>query len=269
MKKTKNPIFLFIFFFILIWIFQYILTSWFNNKNKCYKIEDWINAEAYIFHHILPDKFVNKRDPVEYWNSVSPNDFDTFLNKLKIASDNKLLYLSNFIEIESFYKKNCFPSKKIKIVTIDDWGKDNYEYWYPIIKKYKIPVVLSLISESIWSKWVLSEDNIKEMLNSWLITIWSHWMKHKDITSISNSEKSKEICKSKVILEKRFWTKVNSFIYPYGKSDKYSSFFLRNCGYTFWVLSGNKWVHIFDKYNLYNFYRIKTNRKFLKEINYK
>jgi hypothetical protein len=43
---------------------------------KCYRGSEQIKIYTYIFHYIIPDKFVDPKNKTEYGNSLSPEYFE-------------------------------------------------------------------------------------------------------------------------------------------------------------------------------------------------
>jgi len=98
-------------------------------------------------------------------------------------------------DILAYRKKRKALPKKAVLMTFDDGYRSVYTHAFPLIKKYKIPVVIALVGSWMEAKEVvdfdgqmiardkfLSQSQIKEMVNSGLVEIGSHtYFLHKGI----------------------------------------------------------------------------------------
>jgi len=105
----------------------------------------------------------------------------------------------HFISIDDILKyrkmKKPLPTKAV-LMTFDDGYQSVYANAYPIIKKYKIPIVIALVGSWMEAKEIvdfdghkiarskfLSQQELREMVNSGLVEIGSHtYFLHKGIT---------------------------------------------------------------------------------------
>ncbi|MFA6118908.1 MAG: polysaccharide deacetylase family protein [Parachlamydiales bacterium] len=154
---------------------------------------------------------------------------------------NHLEYLSkNYNIVLPGERTNPF---KINIcLTFDDGLYGFYYYVFPLLKKLKIKVLLSIPIKYIledtsldpksrlevsykdaFKKEVYSSSapfctwkELKEMVDSKFVCIASHSFNHIKLTD-ENLDLELEIAESKKILEKKLNTEVNTFVYPLGK----------------------------------------------------
>jgi len=154
--------------------------------------------------------------------------------------------LAIFEEHLKYIKKHfttIFPDDDIKskcvCLTFDDAYADFYFLIYPLLKKYNLKALLA-----VPSKYILDDcDNdatnrmgfehndlfrnyqqgtfctykeLKEMVDSGLVQIGSHSHSHIDLTA-SGVDLEVELKHSKELLESKFDTEVNSFVFPFGK----------------------------------------------------
>lgn len=221
-----------------------MITSEYPTSGECKKSSTWVRVYTYIMHYIVPDELVDKNNTNEYMNSVSPEFLEKFFRYLFKKRDEKVIYIANMYELSDFKKNDCYPAMNIVLLTFDDWWKDNYEFLFPLAKKYNIPVNLSLISskieKTIWNTNYMTKEEIQEMLDSGLFTLASHTFSHQDVTKISAEKAENEICDSKRDLEAMFWVKINSIVYPWWNYDDISTRFARSCWYEFWFTTLNK-----------------------------
>jgi hypothetical protein len=69
---------------------------------------------------------------------------------------------------------------------------------------------------------MLSNEQIKEMLDSGLVEIGSHTLDHVNLPKLNKDEKERQILKSQKQIEEIFNIKCSSFAYPFGFFDKNS-----------------------------------------------
>jgi len=115
-------------------------------------------------------------------------------------------------------EKKKIPARAIAI-TIDDGHKDNYNYIFPVLKKYGLPAAMFVIVNEIGRPQNdrLSWGEIKEMRDSGLISFGSHALGAEPLVNIRSEEELKrQIYASKKILEEKLGKEVKIFSYPEG-----------------------------------------------------
>ena len=115
------------------------------------------------------------------------------------------------------------------ILTIDDGVPSVYDIAFPLLKKYRIPTIVFIITSEI-GKTVMSKDQIKELHDSG-IEIQSHSHTHKNHTLLSKNQIIEEGEKSKSILESIVSDKVNKYSFPGGYYSKSTCKTLNSIGY--------------------------------------
>ncbi len=144
--------------------------------------------------------------------SVNPESFEAqmkFLHEHRynaVTPDRLIAYISG---------KESIPSKTIAI-TFDDGYYNNYQYAYPVLKKYNIPATIFVIVDKVGQSGYVGWKEIKEMSDSGLITIGSHTMSHKWLPSMGTKELKHELTASKAILEEKTGKPVDALCYPIG-----------------------------------------------------
>ncbi len=158
-----------------------------------------------------------------------------FLNffKYNVISLTQALYLIS--------SKQPIPPKCV-VLTFDDGYYDFYKYAYPILKKYKFPATVYVLSELIGKKAVWFEKENRETpflltkeellnLSSNDIEIGSHGKTHVKLSEISLDKAEEEIMDSKRKLEKLLNKEIIHFCYPYGKFNKNVIELVKKAGY--------------------------------------
>lgn len=208
-----------------------------------------ISATVPIFmYHFLLDDYGTYPD-VE--NFMKPS---TFEEQLKYITENgyEPIFMNEIENLENYKKPIC--------LTVDDVFVYFYNNGFPLIKKYNVKVTLNIIYEYINGENYLTTEQIKEMLDSGLVTIESHTMSHKELTTLSTEEKRRQIIKSKENLEKDFGIKVSTLCYPVGDYNNEVINIAKEAGYKYGIAmtGGTYYSYVHD--NLYAIPRIYANR---------
>lgn len=208
-----------------------------------------MSATVPIFmYHFLLDDYGTYPD-VE--NFMKPS---TFEEQLKYITENgyEPIFMNEIENLEEYKKPIC--------LTVDDVFVYFYENGFPLIKKYNVKVTLCIIYEYINGENYLTTDQIKEMLDSGLVTIESHTMSHKELTTLSAEERRRQIIKSKENLEKDFGIEVSTLCYPVGDYNNDVINIAKEAGYKYGIAmtGGTYYSYIHD--NLFAIPRIYANR---------
>jgi len=146
-----------------------------------------INEFTILSYH----EIAQKGETLNSTYTVTPENFE---EQIRFLIDNGY----HFVSVDDIlaYRKNKKPLlDKAVLLTFDDGYQSVYENAFPIIKKYKIPTVIALVGSWLKSKErvdfdghminrskFLSQDEIKEMIESGLVEIASHtYALHKGI----------------------------------------------------------------------------------------
>ena len=172
---------------------------------------------------------------------VKPEEFEKQLKWLK-DNDWTSFTLSELVSLKEI------PQKSV-VITFDDGYEDNFKNAYPLLKKYGFKATIYIVlnrfnqdwatdkdlnqaSSELNSEKMLSNEQIKEMLNSGLIEIGSHTLDHVNLPKLTKDEKEKQIIESQKQIEEIFNIKCNSFAYPFGFFDNQDVEILKNSSYT-------------------------------------
>lgn len=277
MKKDKsnNKVFLVVIIFLLIAIISGIYILLYGNSKVSVKVSEKnmteviqntfatstsfvqeakakpkkISATVPIFmYHFLLDDYGTYPD-VE--NFMKPS---TFEEQLKYITENgyEPIFMNEIENLENYKKPIC--------LTVDDVFVYFYNNGFPLIKKYNVKVTLNIIYEYINGENYLTTDQIKEMLDSGLVTVESHTMSHKELTTLSTEEKRRQIIMSKENLEKDFDIKLSTLCYPVGDYNNEVINIAKEAGYKYGIAmtGGTYYSYVHD--NLYAIPRIYANR---------
>ncbi len=225
-----------------------------DNKNEVVnlKVEDEVpppnfKAAVPIFmYHFILDDYGNYPD-VE--NFLKPS---TLEEQIKYIVENN--YETIFVnEIEEVYKYT-----KPVALTFDDCFVYFYNNAFPLIKKYNVKATVNLIYNYMNGENYLTDAQVKEMIDSGLVSVESHTLSHRELTTISLEEQRKEILESKELFENRFGINLSTICYPVGDyNSKTIEISKEKYKYGLAMTGG---VYYSDKHDLYSIPRIYANR---------
>lgn len=182
-----------------------------------------------------------------------PKNISKF-NRLRVtpnAFEKQLLWLKNngytSYTLSELAKYEQMPEKSV-VLTFDDGYKDNFTNAFPLLQKYGFKATIFIVLERFNQNWatdkdlnapsqelnneaMLSDDEIKIMLQSGLIEIGSHTLNHANLPRLSDEEKTKQLLHSKEQIEKIFGIQCTSFAYPFGFFDEKCVNLVKDAGY--------------------------------------
>lgn len=169
----------------------------------------WWASRHYVvpimtYHH------VNNVDPKRQ-DTVSPERFEWHMAYLKKHHFN-VLPLRALVRI---IKQGKPLPRKTVVITLDDGYEDNYQYAFPILKKYGFPATIFVITDVINDEGYLTTTQMKEMLAQG-IEIGSHTRRHAYLPGILGKTLLEEIQGSKDRLEQELGVPDVDFAYPAG-----------------------------------------------------
>ena len=130
------------------------------------------------------------------------NDFEKLL----------IQYQNEFNSIDDFNNNHI-------VLTFDDGLEDLYTIAYPLLRKYRIPFTVFIVTDFIDQPGYLTTSQIIEMSHDPICSIGSHGVTHLVFPKLSYAEKENELKRSKEILEKIIDKSVCYFAYSHGQYD--------------------------------------------------
>ncbi len=204
----------------------------------------WKSAVDYTYPRILMYHMIRDAMPGKKFNSlrVTPEAFEKQIGYLHAKR------WHSYTMSEAVVQKETLPAKSV-VITFDDGYQDNLTHALPILKKYGFKATIYLVNDRHDRDWSgyrkaknegaglkeepkLSDDEVRELLQSGLIEIGAHTLTHANLKSLDETQSREEICHSKQQIEKKFQTVCNSFAYPFGLYDAKDEHSVAECGYT-------------------------------------
>jgi len=216
--------------------------------NACSRDQN-VNEFTVLSYH----EIANKSETMDSTYAVTPSNFEKQIHWLM---DNGFHFVSIDDVLE--YRKNEKPlPNKAVLITFDDGYQSVYANAYPILKKYKIPVVIALVGSWLQAKdkvdfsghtiarsKFLNQKEIKEMVSSGLVEIASHsyfshegiqgnpqgsmepaittrkWLKDKNLYEDDKSYQQRiynDLSENNLFLEQYTGQKPRVMVWPYGR----------------------------------------------------
>lgn len=161
----------------------------------------------YAMRSVLLRFFKFQEISILTYHSISDIDDETAVTQYTFESQINFLkqngyYFATLTDIVSYIKEGKSLPLKTVAITIDDGYADSYKNAFPILKRYKIPVTIFVVSgfekmknqrETTLSP--LSESEKNEMLMSGLVDFQCHSKSHAMLDIIGNDELPAEVAK--------------------------------------------------------------------------
>ncbi|MFA5146142.1 MAG: polysaccharide deacetylase family protein [Candidatus Omnitrophota bacterium] len=185
--------------------------------------------------------------------TISPEIFE---KQMKYLRDKRY----NVVPIEeavSLMNGEKRPPANTVAITFDDGYKNNYNYAYPILKKYGIPAAIFVVTGLVGEENFMDWDEVKEMSDSGIVDIESHTLSHKWLTGLGDADLERELTVSKDVLEARLGKKIRFLCYPMGGYDERVKQAARAAGYE--AAFATKPKSISKSYDQYEIKRVRIS----------
>ena len=155
--------------------------------------------------------------------TITPEEFEWQMEKIR-SFGYRVISLA---ELEQMLDAGAVAPRTI-VITFDDGRKDNYQYAFPVLKKFNMPATVFLATDYIGNSLpssagpiaALSEVELREMHASGLIDFEPHTASHPNMKKLTAEEAETEVRRSKERIEKLLGKICPYFAYPYGKFDE-------------------------------------------------
>lgn len=143
----------------------------------------------------------------------SPDVFDAEMKHLGDAG----YTIVSFVDLEKYYQDGTPLPQKPIIISFDDGWSDQFQYAFPVLKKYHYSATFFVFTNPIGTRGFITWDQLREMQKAGM-HIESHSRSHPYLTRIHDPAKLwNEINGSKERLEKELGVPVTEFAYPFGQ----------------------------------------------------
>ena len=125
------------------------------------------------------------------------------------------------------------PTQKPVALTFDDGLVNQYQYAFPLLKKYGMTATFYVYTNPInrGNKRYLSWDEVREMSTTGM-TIGSHSLSHSLFKNSTPADIKKEISESKKVIEDNIKKPVTDFAQPFGYTSPEIETVIKEAGYT-------------------------------------
>ena len=125
------------------------------------------------------------------------------------------------------------PRGRELLITFDDGNYTFEKEAFPILARYRFPVTLFVVSESVKRQLhgSMPADTLKRLLATGWIAASSHSKTHPFLSSMTEEQMKKELEESKKDLEEMLGVPIRYFAYPSGDLDERVIGFVQKAGY--------------------------------------
>ena len=188
-----------------------------------------IKIPVLLYHNFV--QTVPEEDPDDFNYINTPQSFEENIQVL-LESGYTPISMTELNDADS--SEGQLPSKPI-LITFDDGYYSNYEYIYPILKKYNVKVSIFVVTDNVGKE----IDGIKylgwaeclEMQESGLVEIFSYSKKHVFYNRLPFTEIRDDVNESYEVIEENLGDKtLKVFAYPYGAYNRGTVLILKISG---------------------------------------
>lgn len=160
----------------------------------------------------IPASYVLMLHHVDDGNITPVSDciiqYDQFIRLLK--QDRKFMQMSDYLTFKA-------QNNGKYLLTFDDGLEDVFRVVYPVLKAREIPFTIFVPVDLLDTPGYISIEQLKEMAKDPLVTIGSHGVSHRVMTTLSVGEQELELVESKQTLQRIIGKSVDVYAYPHGQ----------------------------------------------------
>lgn len=160
----------------------------------------------------IPASYVLMLHHVDDGNITPVSDciiqYDQFIRLLK--QDRKFMQMSDYLTFKA-------QNNGKYLLTFDDGLEDVFRVVYPVLKAREIPFTIFVPVDLLDTPGYISIEQLKEMAKDPLVTIGSHGVSHRVMTTLSVGEQELELVESKKTLQRIIGKSVDVYAYPHGQ----------------------------------------------------
>lgn len=215
-------------FIIVIFVIMVVITIAILASHQKSKRSD-VKIPILLYHDFVTTVPDNDPDNFNYINT--PQSFE---ENIKVLLENGYTFISVQELNDANDGKIELPERPI-LVSMDDGYYSNYEYIYPILKKYNVKASIFIVTDNIGKeidgKKYLGWEQCTEMQKSGLVEIFSHSKRHVFYDKHPSRTIRDDVIESYKIIEEKLGSKdLRVFAYPYGAYTKETVWVLKISG---------------------------------------
>lgn len=189
------------------------------------KISDRVRVPILVYHSVRPH--IAEESAYQEMYDITPE----ILQKHLIYLQENGYHAISFNALADYFEKNIPLPEKPVILTFDDGWKNQYEYAFPLLKKFHTTATFFVYTNAMGLRHYFSWDDVDEMHRAGM-SIEAHTKTHPYLIKITDPEERKrEIAGSKKILEEELGTEITSMAYPFGQYDDASIEEVKSSGF--------------------------------------
>ena len=146
-----------------------------------------------------------------YLNNVRPESFAWQMKFLKKHG----YFVINFYDFVKGLKKGRAFARNTVVIQFDDGYADNYTDAFPVLKRYRFPATVFIVSDKVGTPGFLTWDQVKEM-DTHNFTAGAHTRHHVYLPDVPLDVARDEIVGSKKMIEEHVGHPIDYFAYPSG-----------------------------------------------------
>lgn len=196
-----------------------------NKPTEKHEIEEQ-DIPIFVYHSVRPHEYGESKLKDLY--DITPELFEQQL--MYIRDNGYHVIVPRDLFVDPVTKKVVTTVSKPVMLTFDDGWKNQYEYAYPLLKKYNMKAVFYIYTQPLGAPVFLNWKEVIDMKNGGMI-IGSHTLTHPFLKKISDEQLRHEIFDSKKILEDKLGVVIEDFATPYGYSNDHIVALVKEAGY--------------------------------------
>jgi peptidoglycan/xylan/chitin deacetylase (PgdA/CDA1 family) len=189
-----------------------------------------VTAPILLYHHVSDAGYGNR-----YYITV-----DDFRAQMEALRDWGYTTITPSDLVNVLINGGELPDRPV-VITFDDGNVNIYENAFPIMHELGFVGAVYIVANRLQAKNYLHVEQLQAMANNgW--EIGSHAMSHTDLTT-DYSIARYEILQSRLTLEDATGEPINTFAYPYGKTDEFVTNRVSEYGYQAGMGLGSSYEH--------------------------
>ena len=169
---------------------------------RAFELPENVNVPVLMYHAVSDDMWgINEL-------FVSPSSMEEQLAYL-VENGYDAIWFEDLAHVEDYDKP--------VILTFDDGYDDNYNELLPLLQKYNVKATVFVIGNAAGMTHKMTEEQIREMADSGLVSIQSHGYTHDDMDAMSEETLEYELSETKKVITRITGRIPYVLCYPTGK----------------------------------------------------